>query len=503
MKNSSFIVLKLMLALVLLSDVSCTNLDEEVFDRITAENFLKSEAELTLMLGEAYASLHAFQGDTYSMMELSSDELVLPTRQQLWYDGGHWIRMHQHNYTPDDPLVASAWDFCYKGIDKCNRIIFQFKKLNTPDIDVLIAEAKALRALFYYWLLDLYGNVPLLDRFDVSAGFQPITKKRREVYEFVESELIENLEKLTRAVDKTTYGRINYYTAHVLLAKLYVNAGVYTGQPQWNKAKESIDLIIDSGLYSLNADYFDNFRTNNTQSPENIFVIPYDEELAQGFRLVMMTLHPESQKTFGLLTKPWNGYCTTKEFFDSFEDEDIRKNMFIVGPQYAANGAPIEDPRVETYDPDGPQLIYTPEINEIGPNALRQAGARIGKFEFIYGSSENLSNDFPIFRYSDIILMKAEIEYRLGNTALALENLNLIRSRAGLPERAEIDEEILLAERGHELAFEAVRRQDLIRFGKYNDSWWEKTASNPSKNIFPIPRNQLDANNKLIQNPGY
>ncbi|MEL7340658.1 MAG: RagB/SusD family nutrient uptake outer membrane protein, partial [Bacteroidota bacterium] len=153
---------------------------------------------------------------------------------------------------------------------------------------------------------------------------------------------------------------------------------------------------------------------------------------------------------------------------------------------------------------DGPPLTFTPSINELGPNARRQAGARIGKYEFALGATNNLSNDFPVYRYGDILLMKAEILWRQNNgSAEALDLVNEIRARAGAPAFASLDADNLLAERGREMAFETHRRTDLIRFDKYNDPWWEKDASDETKNIFPIPRGQIDANKNLTQNPGY
>ena len=442
-------------------------------------------------------------GDPYGLQEVASDAVVVPTRGQDWDDGGHWRRLHQHQYTPDDPLVGGGWGFCYGGINTCNRLIFTFNELNAAGSDVFIAELQVLRALFYYWLLDLYGNVPIVDQFDVPADFAPPTSSRQDVYNFIESEITSNLDKLSKAVDASTYGRINYYVAQAILAKLYLNAEVYTGTAQWSKAQSAIDEVIESGFYSLAANYFDNFKEDNGGSPENIYVIPYDQVFAQGFNLVMRTLHYGSQATYNLTAQPWNGYCTVQEFYNSFDNEDVRKNMFIVGPQFASDGSRIDDSGAEANDPDGTPLTFTPEINELGPNALRQAGARIGKYEFASGATENLSNDYPIFRYGDILLMKAEVEWRLGNAGDALMYANMIRARAGMSDFTDLTPDDLLAERGREVAFEAYRRQDLIRFGKYNEAWWEKPASDANKNIFPVPRGQLDANKNLVQNPGY
>jgi hypothetical protein len=182
----------------------------------------------------------------------------------------------------------------------------------------------------------------------------------------------------------------------------------------------------------------------------------------------------------------------------------VRGN-FLVGPQFSAGGQLLLDTDSgPAADPD-PVLNFTPRINEIQPNAFREAGARIGKFEFILGATENLDNDFPVFRYSDILLIKAEALWRQSaGDATALALVNQIRARAGVAPFASLNADNLLAERGREMFAELKRRTDLIRFGKYNDARWAK-PKDPSDhvNIFPIPRAQLDANKSLRQNPGY
>jgi starch-binding outer membrane protein, SusD/RagB family len=114
-----------------------------------------------------------------------------------------------------------------------------------------------------------------------------------------------------------------------------------------------------------------------------------------------------------------------------------------------------------------------------------------------------MSNDFVIFRLADIILSLAEAEFRLGNTADALLLVNQVRARAGVDAFDSIDEDRLLAERGREMFAEMTRRQDLIRFGRFNEEWWEKGVSDAHYQLFPIPKAQLDVNSNLDQNPGY
>jgi hypothetical protein len=227
-----------------------------------------------------------------------------------------------------------------------------------------------------------------------------------------------------------------------------------------------------------------------------------------------MTLHYSSQSTFDLGAQPWNGYCALQEFYDSYDDADLRKGTpgdqtargnFHVGAQFASDGTTrLIDASAELGDPDGQDLTFTPEINEIAPGAFRQAGARIGKYEYAIGAQDNLDNDFVMFRLGEMVLNAAEAAYRLGNSGDALASVNQIRTRAGMADFTALTDADMLAERGRELFMEGVRRSDLIRFGQYSRTWFGKTAaSDATKNLMPIPRVQVAANPNLAQNPGY
>ena len=501
--------LRILFASVLLLAFSqaCTDLEEELYSQVTPDNFFQTDAEFVSALGSAYTQLNSIggNGNVFSLQEVTSDEIVVPTRGQDWDDGGQWRNLHTHDYTYENPIINNGWAFCYGGISTCNRLIFQFNDLGVDGAEAFEAELRALRALYYYWLIDLYGNVPIVTEFDVPADFAPANNTRQEVFSFIETELTEAAPLLSKEVGGAAYGRVNYYTAQMILAKLYLNAEVYIGTPQLDKALTAVNEIINSGEYSLAPNYYDNFEVNNQNSPEFIFAIPYDEVFLQGFNVHMMTLHYVSENTYNLTEQPWNGFASLQEFYDSYEDTDVRKQNFIVGPQFSLEGERLIDPGAEADDPDGPELTFTPEINELGPQAFRQAGARIGKWEYEIGTTAQLNNDLAVFRYSDVVLMKAEILFRQGQTggeALAL--VNQIRNRASVEPFDVLTEDLLLAERGREMFAEQTRRTDLIRFGRYNAPWQFK-PQDPSDhvNIFPIPRPQLESNSNLSQNPGY
>ncbi len=486
---------------------SCTNLDEELYSTVTFDNFFKSDEEFISALGAAYSSLIGIMGShnaTWSIQEVSSDELMIPQRGGDWFDGGQWLRMFRHEYVATEEAFNNSWGQLFGGISACNRLIEQFEPVQSDRAKAFISELRSVRALFYYWLMDLFGNVPIVTGFK-NAESAPATKPRAQVYAFIEKELTESLPNLTADVTSATYARMTKHSANALLAKLYLNAERYTGTPQWDKAIAAADAVINSGKYTLEGDYFVNFKTENSVSRENIFVIPYDKVFAGGFNLPQMTLHYESQKTFNLTDQPWNGYCSLQEFYQSYEAQDVRRRNLLAGPQFSSTGVRLEDGGAEANDPDGKPLTFTPEINEHFPNALRQAGARIGKFEYAINATPNLSNDFPIFRLGDIMLVKAEGLWRKNPadpTALAI--VNQLRDRADATPLASLTADNLLAERGREMFAEGWRRQDLIRFGKYAEARRFKPAdAKTCLDIFPIPKPQLDANKSLTQNPCY
>jgi hypothetical protein len=248
-----------------------------------------------------------------------------------------------------------------------------------------------------------------------------------------------------------------------------------------------------------------------------IFAIPYDAVFLGGFNLHHMTLHYNHQDTFNFEQQPWNGYATLAEFYNSFEEGDARRGDgqrrgLLVGPQFTLSGQPIIDTDIGadhhlTIQVDIPQLAMVGEL----AGASREAGARFAKFEYELGATPDLNNDFPVFRYTDAIMSKAEALWRQNpGSGEALNLVNQVRARAGVAPFASLTADNLIAERGREFYTEMWRRQDLIRFEgvaggatRFNDPWWEKGVSGAHRIVFPIPQAQIDANPNLRQNPGY
>lgn len=477
---------------------ACEEPEQEIFDGVTPEDVAQSKDPILIdiLKASAYQRIIGTWGghnSLWSMHEVASDEMVIAHKGADWEDGGQWIRTHRHEYNANEQAVGNGWNYCYTAVGDINLLIQQ-----NANVTALVAELKVLRALIYLWLIDAYGNVPIIIETDTDPT--PPTRSRADVFTFIENSVLDNVAQLSTDNTKKT---LNQWSARAILSKLYLNAEVYNGTARYADAEAQIDLIINGGVFSLENNFFSNFSTNNEGSSENILTLPYDENNAGGFNIAQMTGHYETQATFDLQDSPWNGYASLEEFYNAYEATDARRNGFLAGPQFALDGSPLTDGNAEATDPDGPGLNFTPEINELAPNSLRQAGVRVAKFEYRTGATPNLSNDFPIFRYGDIILMKAEVMFRGGNTAGALTYVNQVRSRAGIAALTTLDADILLAERGREMFAEGYRRSDMIRFGVYNNAWWEKGVSSPSKNIFPIPQGQLDANADLVQNPDY
>ena len=286
MKNN--FVNKLFIASMLLVVVSCTKLDEGplLYDKVTGDKFGGTDLELSAAVGAAYSNLNGVggNGNLFALNGVTTDEIVVPTRGPDWGDGGHWVRLKRHQWKADDPMPTGGWGFCYSGVSTCNRLIATLEGIKSPSAAKYIAELKVLRAMYYYWLLDWYGNVPL--SIDFKNVDPPKNATQAQVYAFIESELTTNgalLAKPASVPDVATYGRVNYYTAQAILAKLYLNAKTYTGTEQNAKALAAANIIINAGVYKLAPTYAENFIQNNQGAKETIWAVPFDRIKLGGF----------------------------------------------------------------------------------------------------------------------------------------------------------------------------------------------------------------------------
>lgn len=533
------------IAFLIIIPFSCTKLDDKSYNQIISSEFHPTASDLAALEGAAYVNWRDVMtqwNSLYRAQELTADEQVIPARPNGWVDGGVYRRMHEHKWTTDDDIVINVWNYTYSGITNCNRVIYQVENGIVPvaqaDQQGVIAEMKLLRASYYWVLCDYFGNVPIVTKFDVPQGFLPQQSTRKEVYDFIVKELIENIPLVSAENDQKTYGKFNQWAGRTLLAKMYLNAEVYSGTAEWDKCIGQCDTIINSAPttgFALEANHKDVFKTENQNSKEIIFAIPYDEKYNpewNAFDIHMETLEPENQATYNLQYPPWGGLCMDPQFINTFDPDDARyQEDFIKGQQYAANGDSLFG-TLGAYS--GKPLAYVNYVPGVDQSE-EVHGFRLGKFEIAMGITSRLSNDFPLFRYADVLMMKAECLLRTGHPDEAATLVTQVRERdfksnpskavvtgAQLMQGSSYDYGLrnhldstdeggadikygrFLDELGWEFNQEGRRRTDMIRFGVFTKkSWLSHSPNGDYRALFPIPRPELDKNPNLKQNPGY
>jgi hypothetical protein len=504
---------------------ACTDLDETVYSQIPMENFFKNEKELVSNAGRAYVKLQGYNSEQslWTLQLQASDECAVPaTSTGSWYSGGRYQEVQNNLIPPSNKLIKKGWDWCFNGIAACNEIIYEteLSEIEFDGKDKIIAEMQVLRAFFYYEAMSSWGNIPFT--IDYTETDYPEQKSRKEIFNFLENELSDDLiSKLDAQPSSTNYGRANQATAYCILAKMYLNAEKWFGTPMYDKAAAAAKKVMDLGAYSIEDDYSANFTVNNDNSKENIFVIVYDTAAipsgSRAFYAYTLALESASCATFNISASPWSGFICEPDFFQSYDANDKRlAQSWLYGPQYDISGSPI---MITDSNGNDVQMSYNPVFDEkqyYNANGGRQKydGARLCKWAYqtdgLLTSGETcMDNDFALFRYADVVLMYAEALVRQGRQSEAanLPDLQKIRTRAGLEpytaSQLTLDE--LYAERGRELAWEGWRHEDMIRFGKYLKQYWAHPAQEGDtfRELFPIPTEILNANPRLQQNTGY
>jgi starch-binding outer membrane protein, SusD/RagB family len=478
--------------------VGCTDLEEGTYGQQPAEQFYATEAGVNAALANLYNEV---RGDWngkgiagadrgwYDLNETSTDEMVIPRRSDGgWDDNGIWRAMYQHTWTGSQEFIGNTWTWLYRSVYKSNLAVELLTKANANPSR--IAEAKVLRAYFYYMLMDGWGDIPFYTDINITVDKIPQVP-RAEVFKFIESELKENVDLLSPVKGGEFYGRFNKWAGYALLTKLYLNAQVYTGSPRWTEVIAASDKIINEGNFSLVPNLYDNAGSqavfgDKLPDQEVILAVFVDGLIAPRNIIGIRTLAaPHATAAFGF--SGWNGATVLPDFVDKYSDNDKRKDQWLTGPQ--AGG-----------------VNYNLEISSIDAAGIYD-GARNAKFLPVppYDSNNSTSNDFPVYRYADVLLSKAEAILRSGGDESAARKLvNQVRNRAGL---ADLTGALTLSEvydeRGRELAWEGHRRQDMIRFGTFTTDRAFKAASSDKYKLFPIPAVAISSNKTLKQNPGY
>jgi hypothetical protein len=493
---------KLLISLFIigLAAQSCTKVNENVYDKYAATQFYATAAGADDALATVYAKISGSWGSNYAgrdncwydLNSFAADDQVIPHRNT-----GDWqldfAQLYTHTELPSLGIINNTWTWLYSSVYSANLAIAQLTAAKADPSK--IAEAHVLRAWFYYLLIDDFGDVPFYtdNNTDVSKIAQT---KRATIYNFIVSELKANVDQLSETRGGKYYGRFNKWAGYMVLAKVYLNAGVYTGTPDWANALSACNKVA-SGGFTLHAglanaasplgnSYFELFG-DVCPNDETIFGLYLTENIVSGNIYAIRSLNsPNGLALIGF--SGWNGTIILDQFYNKFASNDIRRLQFLVGPQ--TKGA----------------ITYTPTVSSlISPGAAPNEGIRDVKF-FPAGAADasGESNDFPIYRYADVLLMQAECNVRLGNAAAALPIINQVRERAGLADLTSVTLQNIYDERGFELVFEGHRRQDMIRFGHFEDPHeYVTTPISVTQELFPIPTPALNANPNLKQNPGY
>lgn len=563
--------LAIALALPLFS--SCEGmLDEKNYGNPTIEEMMTNPENVVLLVGQAYADLkwvHDHWG-YWGVASLTSDECLCPVRlpREDWSDGGYWKNLNTHNWNSFAEAFKNIWNTTISGAVLCNKLLATISdyqaSMTEKDYKMFVGELEVLRSYYYYLLFDCFGRIPYLEEF---------VDKTEELMEpeVVWSRLVACLERnapnmtaVTDASRAASYGRVTQGFAYGLLARLYLNAESFGCTPDnidkdvkaqfslnstadfYTNAVRCCDMVINSGSYAIEDDFFSNFKIYNEGSKENMFVIVengnvefdlrYNGSMSNKLRIIALTLTYPMKSTWNLVELPWNGFCARPSFIDRYAGTDVRgpgnegkgtNNLkqwgWFVGPVYDAKGE-----NILTYSGQGDnttKAIITNSITSLD-GARNCDGARLFKYEIDKSAQFSWAeNDFVLMRYADILWMKEEAILRGGKGTSGASSADfrkmMARSfayddnseeayKSAYPDYLTLDG--ILDERGREFAWELVRRRDLIRFGKFNDPDYVQyvTGRNEYRKWFPIPYSVLEKSKRdengnpyWTQNDGY
>lgn len=508
-----------------LAVAGCTDVSVEPKSTITETNIFNDASSYQSFLAKIYAGLAvsgqqgpAGQPDIQGIDEGFSQYLrlfweaeELPTDEAViaWNDVG-LPEMNTQLWAASNSFVVAMYYRIYFQVAMANEFLRQTTddqlaaRNVSPELKTQIqqyrAEARFLRALSYWHGIDFFGNIPLVTEDDPIGTTPPAQSTRTEVYSFIVSELTDIQSQLPQA-GPASYGRATGPAASMLLAELYLNAGVYNNTPAYADALAAAEAVIASPAYSLDPSYEHMFLADNNTSPEIIFAITQDGTRTQTYGGVTFLVHASvggsmSAPNYGV-DGGWAGLRLKPEAFNLYASGDRRAAYFYTSGQ-SENVSSI---------PDFTKGIAAPKFRNVTSTGQDGSNATF------------VDVDFPIFRLGEAYLIYAEAVLRDGggSRAQALAYVNALRERAYGNASANITDAqltlpFILAERGRELLWEAHRRTDLIRFGEFTGSdyvWsWKGgtpagTATETFRDLYPLPASELVANPNLIQNPGY
>jgi len=493
---------------------ACTKLDEKVYSKLSADNFYKTPEEVNAGLVNIYnrlAGSHIWL-DHWQLQECSTDHGMCP-----WGDGGVYKQDQMHTWDATHGPMGNIYRGLYGCIAVSNSFIETLQGSSLPNKDVVAAEVKALRAYCYLELCDLFGNVPLVTVAHLDQQNLPANSTRKEIFDFIERELKEAIPQLPALKDmankKAYFPRIAKETAQTFLAKMYLNAEVYTGTGRWQDCVTYCDSVINSGVYKLEPNIWDAMAPTNDQSDEVILAISKDNvgywNTVIGNWTDCLSMHAELKgayrngKDLGITYSGWGGPSVLEEHYNIYDDSDFRKSFILEG---------------KFYDKDGILIANILPFSNTDVNNFNSPKEGLSCIKYKpdpeVAIGVNQRNDLVIYRYADVLLSKAEALSRIagGNnlSSDAVTLVNSVRKRnftnyTGKEFTTSNTLNDLLMERSREFLWECSYRTDLVRFGKFTTTLtkWKTTVDPAYRNIFPIPLGEIQANPKLKQNPGY
>ncbi len=515
MKNK---ILKLLFGLVVVFtvNISCTDdLNTEPITELSLDELLAQDPQAVEgILSRLYGSFALSGADGSGSSDISDDagespflrgivnlqDFAADAMKNRWGDNGLDQLTTTSDWTPDNKFFRYLYNRIFFTIPQCNNLLSILPNVDVENKEVIISEVRFIRALANYYLIDVFGKGVLAteDTFGQTEALPEAS--RQELFDFVESELLE-IEPLLPATN--TYGRATNGAAQMLLAKLYLNAEVYTGTPRYADAATYANKVITEGPYALANDFVSMFSADNDSSTEIIFPLIADAQVSQSFGnttyIVNGSLNADTTPLaqFGA-TEGWGGHRSSKAWYGLFGDlgtstDDRAKLFWTEGHNFE-----MEDYKEWT---DGYPSVKFRNTNFTGESL----------------PSSFSPTDFPLFRLADAYLMYAECAVRGAagadmGTAVTYVNEVRTRSKASTITQTDLTEQFIIDERGRELNLEGHRRTDLIRFGMFTGStylWpWkggvkDGTSIPATYNLYPIPSSALQANPNLTQNPGF
>ncbi len=500
--------IKYLLATATILAGACTDLEVSETDSIIISSegvFEGVDAAGTLTA--AYNNMaQSSQENLYALSVATTDELFIPTRGTDWGDNGVWRTLATHGWAPSHQFVLNTWNFLNSNVYRTNQIIHPA----TTKTPLQEAEAKFIRAYNMFWIFDLWRQIPFRDA-DEGPEVDPVVLTGQEAFDFMVADLeaaITNLPTvLAGEIDKQA--KASKASARFMLAKLYLNKHAFLGgSPQgadMDKVIAAVDAIEADG-YQLQNGFF------------GIFAPSADSETimwanAQYASRIWGGLHYNQGRDTDWPFGGWNGFATTAEFYSKFEgppasnveggpQEERRGYVpndalgigFLIGQQYGPTGAVLAR--------SGDPLVFTNNIESL-TGQPDYTGVRILKYHPTINMGGTWNNHLMLMRWADALLMKAEALFNKGSSGPALTLVNDLRDIRGVADFVSLDADKLLDERGRELYIEGWRRNDLVRFGKFNETYGFVANTDPTRSLFPIPDVALSSNPNLVQNPGY